>query len=134
MTDWNVVNSSRSTGEVVTAASFLLLLCTGDEDDAVAANGTPVLLVDNGLLLEAGEEVVPEPVGVVAVLSTLWALVVVIGSFVESVAKAVVGFLLLRSTPEETLIISKFVLDVLAVVVGLVFVGFGLWDGDNVEP
>lgn len=107
LTDWNVVNSSKSTDVVVLSKSFLSI-CTGAED---VGNGN---LLDVGLLKDGRLEVVDEAEPVDEDILSLWEATTVVGNLVESVAKTVVdgldvGFLF-RRTPEETLIISKLVL------------------------
>lgn len=131
-TDWNVVNSCISSGDVVLSAGTSFLMCIGLPVDAVA-NGTVVVVVG---LLEDGRldvvEAIVEPVPLFLSSFCCCCCWTVVGSLVESVAKTVVpgvvGFLLL-STPEETLIISKLlVLEVAAetVVFWLVELEVGL--------
>lgn len=117
-TDWNVVNSCISSGDVVLSAGTSFLMFIGLPVDAVA-NGTVVVVVG---LLEDGRldvvEAIVEPVPLFLSSFCCCCCWTVVGSLVESVAKTVVpgvvGFLLL-STPEETLIISKLpVLEVAA--------------------
>lgn len=134
-TDWNVVNSCISSGDVVLSAGTSFLMFIGLAVDA-GANGTVIVVVG---LLEDGRldvvEAIVEPVPLfLSSLCCCWTVVVVVvGSLVESVAKTVVpgvvGFLLL-STPEDTLIISKLlVLEVAAEAV----VVFWLVTGEAVE-
>lgn len=133
-TDWNVVNSCISSGDVVLSAGTSFLMFIGLAVDA-GANGTVIVVVG---LLEDGRldvvEAIVEPVPLfLSSFCCCWTVVVVVGSLVESVAKTVVpgvvGFLLL-STPEDTLIISKLL--VLGVAAEAVVV-FWLVAGEAVE-
>lgn len=123
LTDWNVVNSSISTDDVVSSgiSSFLwsAVCIVVAREDAAASNGTLAMVV--GLLDGDGRCEV--------VLSSFWTRTMD-GSLVESVAKTVVPvliiglvfavldadgrllpwFLSVVRTPDETLIISKLVL------------------------
>lgn len=133
-TDWNVVNSCISSGDVVLSAGTSFLMFIGLAVDA-GANGTVIVVVG---LLEDGRldvvEAIVEPVPLfLSSFCCCWTVVVVVvGSLVESVAKTVVpgvvGFLLL-STPEETLIISKL----LVLGVAAEAVVFWLVAGEAVE-
>lgn len=132
MSEGDVVVVSKGT------ASWFLFSCIiatvdGDEEvvdgnsvDAVDSNGTRDGLLEDNVDADDDGEVATEPV----VLSSLfWSVVVEVdGNLVESVAKTVVpvpvleGFfslLLFRSTPEETLIISKVVGEAAVVVLWL---------------